>query len=507
MGLVSFLASRAETLRVATRHRQGLLNSSARANIQSATLTDTPFTDAGLDGTGQVIQVIDSGVDETSCFFANDESGEEVAHGHYFEEWGINVDLDSYAYSSTDDSYWWSQFSAAGHSAHPDHSSTSFSAYHVEEVFTGGDFTVYNDRRKIIQYINLIKSDDTTGSHGDSFTSSSGNQYPWLPADQFEIDDPAGHGTHTAGSAAGATLNNPAEPITCGATKTLSCVGACIDDNPSATDDDLVSSYMEYADIDRMCPLFSDFGCDDTEDENCLSDDVSENLTQNGGMAQGAKLAIFDVFYGSIGLPGSVGNGLWEPCREADCKLHSNSWGGDHECQLGPEAVLYDTFMYQNPENLLIFAAGNLGDYYRPSCTIISPAIAKNVLAVGATVSGETRFSATTNVFPETANVSMDTIASFSSYGPTLDGRVKPEVLAPGDMIYSAAGDGTDAHSCRLWAYSGTSMSCPIVAGASAMIRQYFMNETFYAADMTARGFCNEWFGCEAFSPSAATIK
>lgn len=57
MGLMSFLASRPEVLRVATRHRQGLLNSAARANIQSATLTDTPFTDAGLDGTGQVIQV------------------------------------------------------------------------------------------------------------------------------------------------------------------------------------------------------------------------------------------------------------------------------------------------------------------------------------------------------------------------------------------------------------------------------------------------------------------
>lgn len=124
-------------------------------------------------------------------------------------------------------------------------------------------------------------------------------------------------------------------------------MGACIEDNPSATDDDLVSSYMQYADIDRLCPLFSELGCDDMEEDECLSDDVSENLTQNGGMAQGAKLAIFDAFYGDIGLPGFVGNGLWEPCREADCKIHSNSWGGDYECQLGPEDVLYDTFMYQ----------------------------------------------------------------------------------------------------------------------------------------------------------------
>lgn len=37
-------------------------------------------------------------------------------------------------------------------------------------------------------------------------------------------------------------------------------------------------------------------------------------------------------------------------------------------------------------------------------------------------------------------------------------------------QIYSAAGDGTDGYSCRLYAYLGTSMSCPIVAGAAAMV-------------------------------------
>lgn len=57
MGLLSFLASRSEVLRVAPRQSQGLLNAAARANIQSATVTDTPLTDAGLDGTGQVVQV------------------------------------------------------------------------------------------------------------------------------------------------------------------------------------------------------------------------------------------------------------------------------------------------------------------------------------------------------------------------------------------------------------------------------------------------------------------
>lgn len=33
------------------------------------------------------------------------------------------------------------------------------------------------------------------------------------------------------------------------------------------------------------------------------------------------------------------------------------------------------------------------------------------------------------------------------------------------------------------------------------------MDGEFYAADVAARGLCDDWFGCEVFSPSAATLK
>ena len=200
-------------------------------------------------------------------------------------------------------------------------------------------------RFKIVQYINLIKSDDAAGSHGESFTSDQGGQFPWIPGEDFEYDYEAGHGTHTAGSAAGATLNNPAETVTCGTGRTLSCVGGCIDDDPYEVDDDLVTTFYASAlDIDRLCPAF---GCDPDFDDFCMSDDVSETLTKNGGMAQGAKLAIFDAFYGDFGLMDYAGNGLWEPCAEVDCKLHSNSWGADYECELSSMDARYDDFMYK----------------------------------------------------------------------------------------------------------------------------------------------------------------
>lgn len=198
--------------------------------------------------------------------------------------------------------------------------------------------------KQIIQYIDLIKSDDIAGSNGDYFTSSEGGQVPWLSATEFGYDTKAGHGTHVAGSAAGAPLNNPAELVTCEAGKVLSCVGGCIDDDGFITDDLVSTSMAVLTDIDRLCPAF---GCDPETNDLCMSDDVSETLTSNAGMAQGAKLSIFDMFFFEDGLGIFIGNGLWEPCEEAGCKLHSNSWGGDFECQLGPNDVAHDQFMYE----------------------------------------------------------------------------------------------------------------------------------------------------------------
>ncbi|CAN0390119.1 unnamed protein product, partial [Pylaiella littoralis] len=490
MGLVSFFASRVEVMRVAPRHKVGLTNAAARANIQSATLTETPLTDAGLNGAGQVIQVVDSGLDESSCFFAHDATGDQVTHGYYFDDLGFNYDIfESWTTSAT----------------FGDNRATN-------KIFTFDDASV-DGRHRIVQYINLIKPDNTPEELDASFTTRDGRKFPWLTAGEFENDKAAGHGTHVAGSAAGATLYTPAETIACENGKIIGCVGGCINQNASAgdlTDDDLVTTSEHAAshaffDIDRLC---SDFGCGEESNKLCLRNNVSETLTKSGGVAPGAKLAIFDAVFKHDFAGGFAGNGLWEACVEAGCRLHSNSYGSDNECMLTPSDILYDEFMYENPEHLLIFAAGNDGNKTRQDCTVNSPAIAKNVLAVGASTSGSTRISATSAAEPSKDTAGIDEIAYFSAYGFTKDGRIKPEVVAPGDSVYSAASDGEeDKYSCRLFAFAGTSMSCPIVAGAAAMIRQYFMDAQFYGADLKARGFCGDWDGCEGFVPSAATLK
>ena len=66
-----------------------------------------------------------------------------------------------------------------------------------------------------------------------------------------------------------------------------------------------------------------------------------------------------------------------------------------------------------------------------------------------------------------------DNIAEFSSFGPTQDGRIKPDIIAPGQLIESAWVS-FDQGTCAVKVSSGTSMSTPLVAGTAALVRQYF---------------------------------
>jgi subtilisin family serine protease len=66
-------------------------------------------------------------------------------------------------------------------------------------------------------------------------------------------------------------------------------------------------------------------------------------------------------------------------------------------------------------------------------------------------------------------------IASFSSFGPTADNRIKPDIVAPGELVSAASGDSDgDGATCNIGRKSGTSMATPMAAGHTAIIRQYF---------------------------------
>ncbi len=95
---------------------------------------------------------------------------------------------------------------------------------------------------------------------------------------------------------------------------------------------------------------------------------------------------------------------------------------------------------------LVVNSAGNSGD--DPWRYLTAPSDADGILAVGA-------------VGPQEQH------AWFSSYGPSADGRVKPDVVAMGNATAYAAQDST------IRTGNGTSFSSPLIAAASACLYQY----------------------------------
>ena len=147
-------------------------------------------------------------------------------------------------------------------------------------------------------------------------------------------------------------------------------------------------------------------------------------------------------------------------------RLHTNSWGsgsGYNTYTTSAEDAddrISTWDQYWSYEGMSVFfSAGNEG-----SSGISPPATAKNVVAVGA---HQNRYGG-----------SPDAMYPYSSEGPTDDGRIKPDVIAPGMYVRSCeAQESGGSNDLGQWyeESSGTSMSTPAAAGASILIREYLM--------------------------------
>jgi hypothetical protein len=202
-------------------------------------------------------------------------------------------------------------------------------------------------------------------------------------------------------------------------------------------------------------------------------------------MNEAPNLLVSNHSYGTIaGWYYNSGSSRWEWYGDVGATVDYKFGYYDNNSKL------LDSTLVKNPNYLPLFAAGNPRDvngpavgqpYYRYNSsgqmaaagnrpagisdnssytTIATYANAKNVMTVGA-VSG----------LPYGYNKASDVVmSSFSGWGPTTDGRIKPDVVADGVNVTSCVSTSNTAYA----SLSGTSMATPNTTGSLLLLQEYY---------------------------------
>lgn len=314
--------------------------------------------------------------------------------------------------------------------------------------------TVYTGKGQIVCVADtgLDKGSDTDVH--EAFAGRIKHLFAWGRSEKNLTDDLDGHGTHVCGSVLGKGKHSSQGLI-----------------QGTAPEADLI-----------VQSLFSGF--------NAL------NQTRLGGIPKTNLAPLFDQAY------------------QAGARVHTNSWGSPLPATwiqrpYDGRAESIDLFVWEHQDMTILFAAGNDGqdidlngklDGTVNHRSLGAEASAKNCITVGATenyrpdlVSGELnrpytyggfwpkRFAMNPLRDDHMAN-DPEGLAAFSSRGPTAEGRLKPDIVAPGTAIlstrsqiqkFTARVDQAGRSGDNKYMYlSGTSMATPLVAGCCAVLRQ-----------------------------------
>ena len=242
---------------------------------------------------------------------------------------------------------------------------------------------------------------------------------------------------------------------------------------------------QDHPDINgRVAAVYTQFGLDPSPaDANgghgthialtIAGDGSSDSSTK--GIAPSANIIVYALEHDPTGTFGRLGS-IYDMLRHAEqegSRVAVNAWGlNGNQGQYTADSRSLDTFVNDNPSFLPIFSAGD--DVYQNSSMVLAPSTAKNVLSVGAS---------TTSPSGEVSN--------FSAFGPALDGRVKPDLVAPGVNICSGRAEealspigftcGTGTHANNgdplYMSLSGSSQATAVTGGTISLIRQYLRED------------------------------
>ena len=333
----------------------------------------TTLHDRGIHGEGQIIAILDTGLDYNNCYFSElDNTPPPFNTGSPAGglDWQ-NVDL---------------------------------------------------SRRKVVAYNFLFSCDQYPGRPGCD-----------TPGNLASLDN-QGHGTHSAGAAVG----------------------------------------------DRAPLIVHDYG-----------DSVAPGaklIVQDGGYTGGDTCTQFP----GVGCPAKL-TPIFEQAYRQGARIHSNSWGDRQGNLTAPPTANYpqtardvDAFVWSHPDMLVLFNTGNLGAATAtPASSLSAPGSAKNTLQIGGTRAQST-------------SMNDDILAEFTLFGPTRDGRIKPDLVAAARVTGANANFDNNPATCDVGFDLGTSWSSPTAAGAAALVRQYYTDGFYPGGKRNA---------ASALTPSAALLK
>lgn len=223
--------------------------------------------------------------------------------------------------------------------------------------------------------------------------------------------------------------------------------------------------------------------CGDDHGSHVSGTAACSNGGDHDGLAPDARIVMQDIqssgslqcLVGSVSPPNPL-TPAWTDAKQKGAHVHTNSWGGGGNAYADSTREI-DEFMWNNPDFLILFAAGNSGP---GAGSLGNYSNAKNSITVGGTVNGS----------------AYEDMYGGSSRGPAGDGRMLPDLLAPAQGVSSV--DNQSQASCGWVTFTGTSMATPAVAGSAILVRDFFVRGYYPRGTATA---------ADGFEPSAALVK